>query len=89
MGILNFAVLEEVILWVSLHFQHFQRGCTPSNEGDAGGDTQGDTLWQCGNIAFCSAGGGYSLGFATFQHFQHGCTPYKLVTKVTSVEASD
>ena len=46
-------------------------------------------LWQCGNIAFCSAGGGYSLGFATFQHFQRGCTPYKLVTKVTSVEASD
>ena len=46
-------------------------------------------LWHCGNIAFCSAGGGYSLGFATFQHFQRGCTPYKLVTKVTSVEASD
>ena len=41
------------------------------------------------DIAFCSAGGGYSLGFATFQHFQRGCTPYKLVTKVTSVEASD
>ena len=46
-------------------------------------------LWGCGNIAFCSAGGGYSLGFATFQQFQRGCTPYKLVTKVTSVEASD
>ena len=49
----------------------------------------GGPLWQCGNIVFCSAGGGYSLGFATFQHFQRGCTPYKLVTKVTSVEASD
>ena len=47
------------------------------------------TLWGCGKTAFCSAGGGYSLGFATFQHFQRGCTPYKLVTKVTSVEASD
>ena len=46
-------------------------------------------LWHCGNIAFCSAGGGYSLGFATFQRFQRGCTPYKLVTKVTSDEASD
>ena len=46
-------------------------------------------LWGCGKTAFCSAGGGYSLGFATFQHFQRGCTPYKLVTKVTSVEASD
>ena len=50
---------------------------------------QGQHLWHCGNIAFCSAGGGYSLGFATFQHFQRGCIPYKLVTKVTSVEASD
>ena len=31
---------------------------------------RGRHLWQCGNIAFCSAGGGYSLGFATFQRFQ-------------------
>ena len=34
-------------------------------------------LWQCGNIAFCSAGGGYSLGFATFQRFQAPVTPAK------------
>ena len=43
---------------------------------------QGGSFWECGNIAFCSAGGGYSLGFSTFQHFQRGCSPCKLVTKV-------
>ena len=63
------------------------RGGAPPQKLCAAG--KGGTLWHCGNIAFCSAGGGYSLGFVTFQHFQRGCTPYKLVTKVTSVEASD
>ena len=61
-------------------------GGPPKNDAPPVG---GALFWECGNIAFCSAGGGYSLGFATFQHFQRGCTPYKLVTKVTSVEASD
>ena len=35
------------------------------------------TLWGCGKTAFCSAGGGYSLGFATFQRFQTPVTPAK------------
>ena len=50
------------------------RGGAPPNGLSA---AKAQTLWGLGNIAFCSAGGGYSLGFATFQGFQTPVTPAK------------